>query len=89
MAQASDFTDQEVAQFAQANRKVQDIQTDYTGRLQEAAGDQEKVAEVQEEAQEKMVQAVEETGLGVDKYNQILQVAQADPALVERIEAQR
>ena len=88
MPQSSDFSDEEVAQFAQANQEVQDIQSEYTGKLQDAGGDQEKAADIQQEAQEKMVQAVEDSGLGVEKYNQILQVAQADPDLVKRIQAQ-
>lgn len=89
MPQSSDFSDDDVAKFAEANQQVQDIQTEYTGKLQDSGGDQEKAASIQQEAQEKMVQAVEDTGLGVDKYNQILQVAQADPELVERIQAQQ
>lgn len=87
--QSADFSDEDVAKFAQANQQVQDIQTEYTQKLQDSGGDQEQTASIQQEAQEKMVQAVESSGLGVEKYNQILQVAQADPELVKRIQAQQ
>ena len=89
MPQASDFSDEDVAKFAQANQQVQDIQAEYTQKLQASGGDQEKTASIQQEAQEKMVQAVEDSGLGVEKYNQILQAAQADPNLVKRIQARQ
>lgn len=89
MPQSSDFSDEDVAKFAQANQQVQDIQTEYTQKLQASGGDQEETASIQQEAQEKMIQAVEDTGLDVQKYNRILQVAQADPALVKRIQAQQ
>lgn len=89
MPQSSDFSDADVAQFAQANQQVQDIQTEYTQKLQASGGDQEKTADLQQEAQEKMIRAVEDSGLGVEKYNQILQVAQADPELVKRIQARQ
>jgi len=89
MPQSSDFSDEDIAKFAQANQKVQDIQAEYTQKLQGSGGDQEETADIQQEAQEKMVEAVEDTGLGVEKYNQILQVAQVDPELVKRIQAQQ
>lgn len=89
MPQSTDFSDEDVTQFAQANQQVQDIQAEYTQKLQASGGDQEKTADIQQEAQEKMVQAVEDSGLGVEKYNQILQVAQADPELVKRIQARQ
>lgn len=86
---ASDFSRQDVARFAQANRKVQDLQARYTKKLQDAGKDQQKAAEVKQEAENKMVGAVQNTGLSVQTYNDMIQVARADPKFARRIQAQQ
>jgi hypothetical protein len=82
---ASDFSDRDVSTFAQVNKKVQGIRAEYTQKLQTTGGDQQKTAELQREAHDKMVKAVDDSGLGVEKYNEIVHVAQTDPGLAQRI----
>lgn len=86
MPQSADFSDQEVARFAQASAKVLDLQSEYTQQLETHADDQDKVASIQQEAQDKMAEAVQGAGLSIQKYNEIIQVARLDPALAKRIQ---
>lgn len=83
---AEDFSEQQLAQFAEANKQIGDIEAQYTAQLKEDAEDPEKVLDLQRQAQDEMVQAVEDNGLDVRTYNQIFQVAQADPDLAKRIQ---
>lgn len=86
---ASDISDSDITKFAQVNKKVQHLRAEYTEKLQASGTDQQKSAAIQREAQDKMVKAVEDSGLGVAKYNEIIRVAQADPALAQRIRSQQ
>lgn len=89
-AQASEpanISDGDIAKFAQAQTEVQGINSEYSQKLQDASGDAQKAQQVQHEATEKMIKAVERTGLDVDTYNQIAQAAQHDAQLRERIQS--
>lgn len=88
MPQSSDYSDREVSRFAQASAKVQDIQAEYGPQLQASTDNQEKFVQLQEEAQEKMIDAVQGAGLSVDKFNEIIHVARLDEQLAQRIQAQ-
>lgn len=89
LPKASDISDSDITKFAQVNKKVQHIRAEYTQKLQVSGTDQQKSAEIQREAENKMVKVVEDSGLGVQKYNEIIRVAQADPALAQRIRSQQ
>ena len=75
-------------QFAEAFLAVQEIQVEASEELQ-AAGDEAAAQDVQRRAQEDMVEAVLETGLSVEEYNQIAQLMNSDPevrdGIMERI----
>lgn len=89
LPKASDFSEHDVDTFARVNKKVQAIRAEYTRKLQATGGDEQKTAEVQHEAEDKMVKAVDDSGLGVAKYNQIIHVAEADPAFAQRIRSKQ
>ena len=57
----------------------------YTERFRQAPSDDEK-QKVQVEATQQMEQAVDQTdGISVDEYNQIIQTAQTDEALAQKL----
>jgi len=72
-APAASYTDAEVQSYATAIIAVNKIQSDTT------------VAEA--DKQPKMLEAVQQSGLDPQKFNEISQAAQADTALQQRIQA--
>jgi len=82
---AADFSEDQLENFAEAHGEVMEIRDDYTQRLQEAEG-REQAMSLQEEANEKMVSAVTDTGLSVEEYGQIARAASNDTELAERIQ---
>jgi hypothetical protein len=84
-ATAEDFDDEQLQQFADASQEIAVISQDYTERLQEA-DDEEAQQEVRTEANDKMVEVVEDSGLDVDTFNAIGQAIQQDPELMERVQ---
>ena len=84
-APAMDFSDQQLQQFAEASEEIVVISEEYTERLQ-GADDEASQQEVRMEANEKMVDAVEESGLDVDTFNAIGQAIQQDPELMQRVQ---
>ena len=83
--EAPAVSDDKLNSFAVAFLEVEKIKQEYTQRLQQASSETEQ-QQIQNEAGEKMLQAVETTdGISVDEYNQIIQSAQADPDLAQRL----
>lgn len=82
---ADEVDEQQLEAFVVARADVQEIQQDYTSRLQSAENDQD-AADLQAEAQEKMVSAVEDAGLSVQEFNRIAEAAQNDPEVQEKIQ---
>jgi GTP1/Obg family GTP-binding protein len=85
-APAANVTDDKLENFVDAATEVQNVQTTYTERMKQAA-DQQQAQSLRQEAQDKMVSAVEESGLTVQEYNLIAQRLQTDPALAERMKS--
>ena len=77
-------TDAQVNQYVSAARKVEKLVQDYQPRLQAAKDEIARQAIIQE-ADEKMVAAVQSDGLTVEQYNGISVAVQQDPKLKERI----
>jgi len=84
-APAQDFSDEQLQQFADASQQIAVISQDYTQRLQEAE-DEQAQQEVRMEANDKMVEVVEDSGLDVNTFNAIGQAIQQDPALMQRVQ---
>ncbi len=80
-----DISDQQLQQFADASEEIVVISQEYTERLQ-AAEDEASMQQVQMEANDKMIEVVEESGLDVDTFNAIGQAVQQDPELMQRVQ---
>lgn len=79
------FDEETLSSFAVAAVQIQQIGEAAQQQLQAAeAPDQEQ--QVQMQAQQQMLQAVEAEGLTVEQYNEIATAAQADPELAQQIE---
>ncbi|MGM0701225.1 MAG: DUF4168 domain-containing protein [Pseudomonadota bacterium] len=84
-ATAEDFSDEQLQQFADASQEIAVISQDYTERLQEAE-DEQAQQDVRMEANDKMVEVVEDSGLDVDTFNAIGQAIQQDPEMMQRVQ---
>ncbi|KPQ26138.1 MAG: hypothetical protein HLUCCA13_00170 [Halomonas sp. HL-48] len=84
-APAQDFSDEELEQFAEASQEIATISQEYTERLQEA-DDESAQEEVRTEANDRMIEVVEDSGLDVDTFNEIGQTIQQDPEMMERVQ---
>ncbi|MBZ5486163.1 DUF4168 domain-containing protein [Halomonas aquamarina] len=84
-APAQDFSDQELQQFADASQEIAVISQEYTQRLQEAE-DEAAQQEVRTEANDRMIEVVEDSGLDVDTFNAIGQSIQQDPEMMQRVQ---
>ena len=83
--EAPDVSDEKLKSFAVAFLEVSKISQEYKPEFDGAASEEDK-QRVQQEAGQKMVEAVNATeGISIDEYNQIIQSAQADPELAQRI----
>lgn len=86
--QAKDFDKAELESFVEAQAEVSTISQDYRKKMQNA-DDPEAQASMRQEANQEMVQAVNEAGLDPSTYNAIAQAAQSDPQLAQKIEGMR
>ena len=82
---SSQFSDSDLQKFVAASQKVAVISQDYAPKLQQAEDPTEQ-QKVLEEADQKMISAVEKEGISVDQFLMINQAAQQDPALAQRIQ---
>ena len=73
---ASDFSDSDLDAFVATQKDMAGIQKKYSQKLQANQDKPKKAMEVQQEAQQKMVEAVQDNGLELEKYNQIVRLAQ-------------
>ena len=80
-------SDKEIQAFAAAATEVQQLNRKWVPRVQ-AAAEQGPDAEnkARQQARAELTEAVQKKGLSVDRYNSILQLAQADPELQRKIQ---
>lgn len=83
--QASNFSDQQLMKFADASKEIAMLNQEYAGRLQNTDGD-EAQQQIREEANDKMIQAVETQGLSVETFNAVGEAIQNDPALLKKVQ---
>jgi hypothetical protein len=83
-AGAAEVSEDQLVQFVEAASEVQTVQQEYAAEIQSTQQADEAQA-LRQEAQEKMVAAVEGAGLSVSEYNLIAQRLQQDPALANRL----
>ncbi|SEM07206.1 DUF4168 domain-containing protein [Halomonas daqiaonensis] len=84
-APVQDFSDEQLQQFANASQEIAVISQEYTSELQ-AAEDEQAQQDVRMEANDKMVEVVEDSGLDVDTFNAIGQAIQQDPEMMQRVQ---
>lgn len=79
-------SDQKIEAFAVAYLKVDKVRQEYSAKIG-ATADTAQKQQLQTEASQKMVQAVEGSpDMSVEEYNTILTAAQKDPALVQKVQ---
>lgn len=84
-AAAPSVDDVKLKSFAVAFLEVTKVTQSYQPQI-ESAGTAEDQQRLQQEAGEQMIDAVNDAdGITVDEYNQIIQAAQTDPELAQRI----
>lgn len=81
---AKDIDEASLNKFKDAFAEVNSIRESFAGKL-ENVEDSKKAQELQQEAQENMVSAVENAGLSVQEYNQIFAAVQQNPELQEKV----
>ncbi len=86
LAQDNSIDESTLEKFAQAYADAQEINNEYTTRVQDAK-DANKAADLQREAQEKMKDAVSRNGITLEKYQEIAQQVVRDPELRARVQA--
>jgi hypothetical protein len=87
-APAADFSNSDLQKFASVQDQLDEIRGDYTDRVQ-STDDPAKAADLQQEATQKMVEAVQNAGLEVDTYNQIAMAIQSNPDMRDRVQNMR
>lgn len=73
-----------VSKFVAAYTEIQDIQESYSEKLQ-SVSDTDKAMELQQEAQQKMHNAVTSNGLDVEEYSQVANQVNSDQDLRARV----
>ena len=82
--QTIEITEAAVDKFIEVLQDVESIRGKYVARLQDAE-DQQTAMGIQQEAQEKMVEKVQSSGMTVQQFNLIAQAAQQSPEIQQRI----
>lgn len=83
--QQQTVSDTELRQFIQASIEVAKVREDYTKRISNAK-DQPIAQQLQQDAQDKIVGAVEALGLDAMSYNRLAEQVQSSPELQQRIQ---
>lgn len=86
-AQAVQVDEAKINQFVDALAEISTIRQTVAAEL-ESAEDMEEAQKVQQDAQQRMVEAVESAGLSVEEYNHIASLMGSDPELAERINSE-
>ena len=81
---APQVSSQQKELFVEAFSQVQQLQVSFTQQL-EGVTSQEEAQALQQQTQQRMVEAVEATGLSVADYNHVVAAMEQDPVLRDRI----
>jgi len=81
---AATIPDAKIEAFAAAESQVQTIAEDLRPDLQQAQTPEEQ-QEIQQQAEQRMIDAVQGEGLSVEEYNMIYEAAVQDPAVREAV----
>ena len=83
---ATNFSDAQLENYADAAVEVRDLNIKWQKRAQEI-DDPAQVQTIRQKASTEMVQAIRDEGLSVEEYNQITQAALQNAELSERIKS--
>jgi transcription initiation factor IIF auxiliary subunit len=82
--QAADISDKKLEKFADSLGEIMEIREDFTAKL-EKTGDPAEAQQLQQQANKKMMNTVEDNELSIEEYNAINQAVQNDPQLRDRV----
>ncbi|WP_018144107.1 MULTISPECIES: DUF4168 domain-containing protein [unclassified Thioalkalivibrio] len=80
-----DLSEEDIDTFVTAFVAVQEVREDFADRLQ-SAEDETEAQSMQQEAQDEMVNAVEDSGMSVEEYNEVAMALQNDPELMQEVQ---
>jgi hypothetical protein len=86
-ADAVQVDEAKINQFVDALVEISTIRQTAAAELESAEG-MEEAQKVQQDAQQRMLEAVESAGLSVEEYNHIASLMGSDPELAERINSE-
>ncbi|MFN2361780.1 MAG: DUF4168 domain-containing protein [Marinobacter sp.] len=84
-APQTDFNDQELKSFVNAQKGINEIRDEYMEKI-ESADDQAKAQELQQEANDEMVKVIEGEDMEIETYNSIATAYNSDPETRERVD---
>ncbi|MFO7993757.1 MAG: DUF4168 domain-containing protein [Marinobacter sp.] len=82
---ADDVENNHLEAFLKSSKALTEARKDYSEKIMEADGDEEKVAEMMEEARMEMASIVEDNDLSVTQYKEIGYLIQNDDDLMEEL----
>ncbi len=84
VVEAADISDQKLEKFADSLGEIMEIREDFTAKL-EKTGDPAEAQQLQQQANEKMMNTVQENDLSIQEYNAINRAVQNDPKLRDKV----
>ena len=81
--QQQNVSTEQLQNFIQAESAARNIQQQFQQQAANASSEEE-MANLQRQANEQMVQAIEETGMSIGQYSQVLTAIQSSPQLQEK-----
>mgnify|MGYP000299935349 CR=1 FL=1 len=88
MAQEGEVQKSEIRSYIQAGQQVAQIRQSYGTKMEEAGENKKQVQTLRQQAGEKMVSAVRDAGLTVDRYNFIASQTRNNPDMKKRVQQQ-
>lgn len=85
--EASAFSTSELENFASARDEVLEVRSEYQEKAMSAEPDE--IGAIQQEMVQKQMEAVEKSGLDVERYNEIANAVQSNPSLAARVDDMR
>ena len=83
---AANVDEATLEKFVLAYADIQELQQEFATDLEQVSS-QEEAAALQQETQQKMIRVVEESGLSVPEYNNVVQALEQDPELRAKVES--
>jgi len=84
VVEAADIRDKKLEKFADSLGEIMEIREDFTAKL-EKTGDPAEAQQLQQQANEKMMNTVQENDLSIQEYNAINRAVQNDPKLRDKV----